>query len=76
MLVSSCILISLSNHEQDDVISVIPGVITRRSQKTKVPTQTKTYPSLDLNTNFIIGEIKIVVSWDLISILLVGGLKL
>ena len=30
-------LISLSNHEQDDVIPVSPGVITYHSQKIKVP---------------------------------------
>ena len=49
---------SLSNYEQDDVIPASPGVTTYRSQKTKVPKQTKLYPQLDLKKNFIRGEIK------------------
>ena len=61
-MVSTCIFISLNNHEQDDVIPASPGVITYRSQKTKVPKQTKLYPPLDLNTNFIRGETKIALS--------------
>ena len=66
----------LSNHEQDDVIPAIPGVITYRSQKTKVPKQIKLYPPLGLNTNFMRGEIKIVLSWNLNSVFLVGRLQL
>ena len=66
----------LSNHEQDDVIPAIPGVITYRSQKTKVPKQTKPLYPLDLNTKFIRGEIKTAFCWDLISIFLIGSLQL
>ena len=44
------------------MITASPGVITHRSQKTKVPKQTKLYPPLDLNTNFIRGETKIALS--------------
>ena len=72
ILVSTSIFISLSNHEPDDVISASTRVITYCSQKTKVPKETKFYPPLDLSTNFIRGEIKIVFFWDLISIFLVG----
>ena len=70
ILVSTCILISLTNHEHDDVIPASPGVKTYRSQKTKVPKRTKFYPPFDR------GEIKIVFSWGLISIFLVGSLQI
>ena len=67
---------SLSNYEQDDVIPASPGVTTYRSQKTKVPKQTKLYPQLDLKKNFIRGEIKVVFSWGLLSVFLVGSVQL
>ena len=67
---------SLSNYEQDDVIPASPEVTTNHSQKTKVPKQTKLYPPLDLKKNFIRGEIKVVFSWGLISVFLVGSVQL
>ena len=67
---------SLSNYEQDDVIPASPGVTTYHYQKTKVPKQTKLYPPLNLKKHFIRGEIKLVFSWGLISVFLVGSVQL